>query len=183
MTNAFKFLIDTNVVIGLEDNSPVDARLAELARKCSAYGVRLFVDSAVDDDIRRDRDSGRRDVTLSKLERFERLTGVPYPDDAQLARKYGAINSDNDRSDGRLLFCLEQGAADFLITRDIGLIKRAARCLLSDRVMTVEDALVWLRQTFEPTAVELPYKKHTLLIAPIPFLMGSGRTIPTSMTG
>jgi ribosomal protein S18 acetylase RimI-like enzyme len=157
MTNAFKFLIDTNVVIGLEDNSPVDARLTELARKCSTYGVRLFVDSAVDDDIRRDRDSARRDVTLSKLERFERLTGVPYPDDAQLARKYGAINSDNDRSDARLLFCLEQGAADFLITQDIGLIKRAARCLLSDRVMTVEDALVWLRQTFEPTAVELPY--------------------------
>jgi hypothetical protein len=49
MTNAFKFLIDTNVVIGLEDNSPVDARLTELARKCSTCGVRLFVDSAVDE--------------------------------------------------------------------------------------------------------------------------------------
>jgi ribosomal protein S18 acetylase RimI-like enzyme len=157
MTDAFKFLIDTNVVIGLEDNTLVDARLAELARKCSSYGVRLFIDSAVDDDIWRDRDSTRRDVTLSKLERFERLTGVPYPNDAQLARKYGAINTDNDRSDVRLLFCLEQGAADFLITRDIRLIKRATRCLLSDRVMTVEDAVVWLRQTFEPTAVELPY--------------------------
>ena len=98
-------------MIGLEDNSPVDARLTELARKCSTYGVRLFVDSAVDDDIKRDRVSARRDVTLSKLKRFERLTGVPYPDDAQLARKYGAINSDNDRSDVRLLFCLEQASS------------------------------------------------------------------------
>ena len=28
---------------------------------------------------------------------------------------------------------------------------------LGDRVLSVEDALVWLRQTFEPAAVELPY--------------------------
>ncbi|WP_141700541.1 GNAT family N-acetyltransferase [Methyloceanibacter superfactus] len=157
MTNAFKFLIDTNVVIGLEDNSPADARLTDLARKCSTHGVRLFVDSAVDDDIQRDRDAERRSITLSKLERFERLAGVPYPDDAELARRYGAISSDNDLSDVRLLFCLEQGAADFLITQDVKLIKRASRCLLSGRVMSVEDALVWLRQTFEPTSVELPH--------------------------
>lgn len=160
MTNAFKFLIDTNVVIGLEDSSPADARLTELARKCSTHGVRLFVDSAVDDDIQRDRNAERRSVTLSKLARFERLEGTPYPDDAELARRYGAISSDNDLSDVRLLFCLEQGATDFLITQDIKLIKRAGRCLLASRVMSVEDALVWLRQTFEPTAVELPHVKE-----------------------
>lgn len=155
--SAFKFLIDTNVVIGLEDNHLVDPGLTELNRRCSANGVRLFVDAAVDDDIQRDTDAVRRSVTLSKLERFERLRGITYPDEAELARVYGTINSVNDRSDCRLLFCLERKAADFLITRDTGLLRRARRIGLGANVLSVEDAVAWLRQTFEPTAVELPY--------------------------
>lgn len=153
----FKFLIDTNIVIGLEDNRPVDAGLTELTRRCSANGVRLFVDSAVDDDIKRDSDLARRMVTESKLAKFERLRGIKYPDDAELARRFGTINSPNDRSDCRLLFCLERKAADFLVTRDIGLQKRARRCSLGNAVLSVEDAILWLRQTFEPTAIELPH--------------------------
>jgi hypothetical protein len=82
---------------------------------------------------------------------------VVYPDDADLARRYGPINSVNDRSDCGLLFCLERKAADFLITSDVGLRRRARRVRLGDRVLSVGDALVWLRQTFEPAAVEVPY--------------------------
>jgi hypothetical protein len=157
MTSVFKFLIDTNIVIGLEDHHQVDVGLTELARKCSTFGVRLFIDSAIDDDVSGDNDLVRQSVTRSKLKRFERLVSVPYPPDADLARKYGAINSGNDRSDVRLLFCLEQKAADFLITQDIRLLRRARRYGLSERVMSVEDSLVWQRQTFEPTAVQLPH--------------------------
>lgn len=155
--SVFKFLIDTNIVIGLEDNRPVDVGLTELSRRCSENGVRLFVDTAVDDDIQRDTDMARRAVTLSKLARFEQLKGIIYPDDAVLARNYGAINSANDRSDCRLLFCLERKATDFLITRDARLQKRARRCDLGNSVLSVEDAILWLLQTFEPAAVELPY--------------------------
>jgi ribosomal protein S18 acetylase RimI-like enzyme len=153
----FKFLIDTNIVIGLEDNRPVDAGLTELTRRCSANGVRLFVDTAVDEDIQRDRDTARREVTRSKLEKFERLRGIRYPDDPELARRFGIINSANDRSDCRLLFCLERKATDFLITRDTGLQKRAQRCGLGNAVMSVEDAILWLKQAFEPAAVDLPH--------------------------
>jgi ribosomal protein S18 acetylase RimI-like enzyme len=153
----FKFLIDTNIVIGLEDNRPVDAGLTELARRCSENSVRLFVDSAVDDDIKRDSDLARRMVTESKLAKFERLRGVNYPDDSELARRFGTINSPNDRSDCRLLFCMERRAADFLVTRDIRLQKRARRSGFGNFVLSVEDAILWLRQTFEPTAIDLPH--------------------------
>jgi GNAT superfamily N-acetyltransferase len=153
----FKFLIDTNIVIGLEDNQPVDAGLTELSRRCSAHGVRLFVDLAIDDDVQRDRDLARRAVTLSKLEKFERLKGIMYPNDTDLARSFGTISLPNDRSDCRLLFCLKRQAADFLVTRDIRLLRRAGRAGLGSRVLSVEDAIGWLRQTFEPTTVELPH--------------------------
>lgn len=153
----FKFLIDTNIVIGLEDNHPVEAGLTELTRRCSENSVRLFVDSAVDDDVQRDSDLARRAITGSKLAKFERLRGIRYPEDADLARRFGAISSPNDRSDCRLLHCLDRRAADFLVTRDIGLQKRARRSGLGNAVLSVEDAIVWLRQTFEPTSIELPY--------------------------
>lgn len=144
-------------MIGLEDNRPVDTGLTELTRRCSANSVRLFVDAAVDDDIQRDRDLARRVVTQSKLEKFERLQGIKYPDDAELARSFGSINSLNDRSDCRLLFCMERKAADFLVTRDTGLQKRARRCGLGNAVLSVEEAILWLKQTFEPATVELPH--------------------------
>jgi ribosomal protein S18 acetylase RimI-like enzyme len=155
--SGFKFLIDTNIVIGLEDNHQVDSSLAELARRCATHHVRLFVDGAVDDDVRRDNDLARKAITLSKLERFKRLSGVQYPPDEVLARSFGMIGSDNDRSDARLLYCLELKAADFLITRDARLHRRARRCSLGPRVLSVEEAVQWLRQTFEPKHVELPY--------------------------
>lgn len=155
--SAFKFLIDTNIVIGLEDNRPVDAGLTELSRRCSANSVRLFVDAAVDADIQRDNDLVRRAITLSKLAKFERLKGIAYPSDADLARTYGTISSPNDLSDCRLLYCLERKAADFLITRDTGLQRRSRRVGLGASVLSVEDAIAWLRQTFEPAKVDLPY--------------------------
>ncbi|NJO56798.1 MAG: hypothetical protein HC834_11300 [Rhodospirillales bacterium] len=140
-------------MIGLEDNRPVDAGLTELTRRCSANGVRLFVDSAIDDDIKRDRDPHRRKITESKLAKFEFLRGIKYPDDDDLARRFGKISSPNDRSDCRLLFCLKLKAADFLITRDVGLQKRARRSGLGHVVLSVDDAILWLRQTFEPAAI------------------------------
>jgi hypothetical protein len=41
--NDFKLLIDTNVVIGLEDAQPVQVPLAELVRLSNEHAVGLFV--------------------------------------------------------------------------------------------------------------------------------------------
>src|SRR6266545_8154852 len=93
--DGFKLLVDTNVVIGLEDAQPVQASLAELVRLSSEHAVGLFVDGATYDDVARDKDEARRVVTLSKLAKFQRLRGVPVPDDAKLVARFGAINTEN----------------------------------------------------------------------------------------
>jgi hypothetical protein len=112
--NNFKLLIDTNVVIGLEDPQPVRASLAELVRLSGEHSVGLFVGGANYDDVARDKDDARREVTLSKLAKFQKLRGVPMPEDATLVARFGAINSENDRSDVRLLVALDAKAVDFL---------------------------------------------------------------------
>ena len=80
----FKILVDTNVVIGLEDPQPVQVSLAELVRLSSEHAVGLFVEGANYDDVARDKDVARRTVTLSKLAKFQQLRDVPVSDDAEL---------------------------------------------------------------------------------------------------
>ncbi|MBF0394651.1 MAG: GNAT family N-acetyltransferase [Alphaproteobacteria bacterium] len=155
--NQFRLLTDTNIIIGLEDARPVRAPLAELVKLSNEHSVGLFVDGANYDDVTRDRDAARREVTLSKLDKFQRLRGVPLPPDADLIARFGPIKSENDRADVRLLAALDAHAADFLVTQDIGLHRRAERAGLGARVLTVDAALEWLRQTFQARSVRLPY--------------------------
>jgi GNAT superfamily N-acetyltransferase len=57
----------------------------------------------------------------------------------------------------RLLATLDAKAVDFVVTYDIGLSKRAERAGLGASVLTVEEALQWLKQTFVAKAVVLPH--------------------------
>jgi GNAT superfamily N-acetyltransferase len=153
----FKLLVDTNVVIALEDPQPVQASLAELFRLCNEYSIGLFVDGANYDDVARDKNDQRRQITLSKLEKFQRLRDIPMRDEANLVARFGAIKSDNDRSDVRLLVALDSKAVDFLVTADIGLHKRAEKASLGSGVLTIEEALTWLKQSFAIKSVALPH--------------------------
>ena len=105
------------MVIGLEDAQPVQASLAELVRLSAEHGIGLFVDGANYDDVARDKDERRRAVTLSKLAKFQQLRGIPLQTEPELVARFGAINSENDRSDVRFLAALDAKAADFVALR------------------------------------------------------------------
>ncbi|MES1190005.1 MAG: GNAT family N-acetyltransferase [Steroidobacter sp.] len=161
-----KLLLDTNLLIALEDPKPLRPAVAELSQKAQLHGLTLFVDEAAVRDIERDKDVSRRDITLSKVQRFPMLKDVAHDDDSKLEARFGLIRGDNDRSDVLMLDTLNLRVVDFLITEDIRLHKRAMRCGLADRVFRVVDALAWIRRTFEPQDVRLPYvlpkKAHQL---------------------
>lgn len=156
--NGPKLLIDTNILIGLEDNKEVERQFSTLHQKCHSNGVQLFIHEASKQDIVRDRDIGRRQVILSKIDKFPLLDGIKIPEIHILEATYGNIRSPNDLVDVTLLYTLhEVDAVDFLITQDRGLHKRARQVNTADRVFRVEDALVWLRESFDRIEVSLPY--------------------------
>jgi ribosomal protein S18 acetylase RimI-like enzyme len=150
-------LIDTNIVIHLEDDKPIKAEFAEMMRRCQEQGVTLCVHEASEEDVLRDKDASRREITMSKLAKFERIGGVATPPIAALERQFGAITDDHDKVDVLLLNALARNAADFLVTEDLGIHKRARLCGLQDRVFRIQEALDWLVRTFEPEPVQLPY--------------------------
>jgi ribosomal protein S18 acetylase RimI-like enzyme len=157
-----KYLIDTNVFIGLEDHTEVSPNFALLLQLAARFGVSVYVHAAAVDDIRRDRNESRRRVSLSKIHKFPTIEKVMGLDQATLAARYGSLGRPNDIVDAILLHALELGVADFLVTEDQGLHERARRAAatLADRVLYVADAVSLLRTTYEPIKVSLPAIKE-----------------------
>src|SRR5690242_830125 len=68
--SAPKYLIDTNVIIGLEDWKEVSPEFAALTQLAARHAVGIFVHEAARDDIARDSDVARRKVSLSKIAKY-----------------------------------------------------------------------------------------------------------------
>ncbi len=74
--NIQTYLIDTNVIIGLEDNRLVQPALASLMAITAKYKVDVMVHEAARDDIARDKNTNRRVISLSKLGKFQLDTRI-----------------------------------------------------------------------------------------------------------
>jgi predicted nucleic acid-binding protein len=153
------YLIDTNVIIGLEDNHTVQPAFAALISIASKHKVDVFVHEAARDDILRDRNTKRQQISLSKLEKFQILAKVRGLGQDELEREFGALPRANDVVDATILHAVQIGAADFLVTQDRGLHDRARQysAELGRRVLFVADAVQLLKTTFEPVETPVRY--------------------------
>ena len=157
-----KYLIDTNVFIGLEDHAEVSPNFALLLQLTARFGVGVYIHAAAVDDIKRDRDDNRRRISLSKIQKFPIIDKVIGLNQTTLETRFGSLRRPNDVVDATLLHALELGVADFLVTEDQRLHERANRvsAMLGDRVLYVADAVSLLRTTYEPIEVSLPAIKE-----------------------
>jgi len=163
-----RYLIDTNVFIGLEDDREIQPNFARFLKLASTHNVKVFVHEAGKDDIERDKDVQRRNVSLSKFEKFEALSKVRGMSKEDLEEQFGELRKPNDVVDATLLHALSLDVADFLVTEDRKLHERARRHApeLSDRLLFVADARSLLESVFEPVDVPVRFienvKAHTI---------------------
>ena len=101
-----RFLLDTNILIPLEDSKIVLApALAAFVRFANEHGHVLVYHPASERDIARDSNILRRNQTLARLAQYVRLDQTaPCPWNA------GSV-SENDEVDNEILFALSQHAA------------------------------------------------------------------------
>ncbi|OWY15565.1 GNAT family N-acetyltransferase [Thioclava sp. F34-6] len=154
-----RYLIDTNVFIGLEDDREIDPNFSHLLQLASKHSVRIFVHEAARDDIARDKDTSRRRISLSKFAKFAPLSKVRGLTTSELSRKFGYLRKANDVVDATLLHALSLDLADFLVTEDRKLHERARKHApeLSDRLLFVADATSLLESIYEPIDVPIRY--------------------------
>lgn len=151
------YLIDTNILIGLEDYHTVEAAYARFHALASAHKVDIYVHEAARDDIARDNDVERRNISLSKIDKYRILKKQRGLTQTSLVADYGPLKKPNDVVDATLLHALENGASDFLVTQDKGLHERAQKRSpdLARRVLFIGDATELLIQTYEPKEVPI----------------------------
>ncbi|MEX5578272.1 GNAT family N-acetyltransferase [Pseudophaeobacter sp. A-200-2] len=151
------YLIDTNILIGLEDYHKVEAAYARFLNLALSHKVDIYVHEAAKDDIARDKDPERRQISLSKIAKYRVLKGRRGLSAEELDTSFGPLKKPNDVVDATLLHSLESGATDFLVTQDKGLHQRAQKrsAELGRRVLFVGDATELLVQTYEPKAVPI----------------------------
>lgn len=114
------YLIDTNILIGLEDHHKVEAPYAKFHALASEHKADIYVHEAAKDDIARDKDVERRSISLSKIAKYRVLRKRHGLTEAELQNAFGTLKKPNDVVDATLLHALESGAVDFLVTQDKG---------------------------------------------------------------
>lgn len=152
-----RILIDTNVLIALEDPGQTEQLVAEFARRCLAGAIAIYVHPATLDDFERDPDQQRRSISESRVYKFLRLAQIPLPPAEELEARFGAIRSQNDRVDIALLHALSINAVDILVSQDVGLRRRVRSGDLEERVITLGDAVAWLKSLQDPVDDGLPH--------------------------
>lgn len=162
------YLIDTNILIGLEDNLAVQPVYSKLLNLAAKHGVTVFVYEVARDDIARDKNEERQKISLSKIEKYRLLKKRQGLTKEKLESTFGALSKPNDVVDAALLHALLIDAADFLVTQDKRLHERAQKhsADLERRVLFVSDAVDLLTQTYEPKEVPIRHvadvEAHTI---------------------
>jgi hypothetical protein len=105
--------------------------------------VQILIHPRSFDDIQRDENEERKEITLSKIKTYPILENPP---DANKASSFltlvGPPQSANDDVDNQLVFAVKKNAVDYLISEDHGLLAKADKISLRDRVLSIEDAVV-----------------------------------------
>lgn len=160
---AIRLIIDTNILISLEDSQIVDRKLSSLLALLQTNGVQVLVHPSSIDDLNRSSDPRRRQVNLSKLEKYKKLESPPSLDLDLFSKASVQIGGENDVVDCTILTALAKDAVHFLITEDRRLISKACRIGCRDRVLTVEDASEYFSAALAKKSVELPNLENITL--------------------
>lgn len=160
-----RFLLDTNILIPLEDSQiPLVDSLANFVRIASEHGHQLVYHPASEDDVNRDPNLDRRAKTLQRLRQYTRLDSRPdcpwnTPD-----------TDNNDSSDNEILYGLHCDAVHALVTEDRGIHDKARARGLLGRVYTIQTAEDLLRRLHEKQRVLLPNVEELDLYSLTPHL-------------
>jgi GNAT superfamily N-acetyltransferase len=151
MSMRLRFLLDTNVLIPLQDSYQIlERNLANFVRLAGLGGHQLLFHAATVADFERDRDKERKRRNLERLAQYSMLDRTPP------CPWNNTDTSPNDVCDNEILYALECDAIHVLVTEDRGIHAKARSIGLGDRVYTIQTAEDWLRRLHEPRQVELP---------------------------
>ena len=140
-------LIDTNILINLEDNKIVNDDFAQFYRLAiSNHCNVLYHPKAIPVDLERDSNTERKKITKSKLQKYEPLSNYSEPTQefiSQLKNK-----NVNDEIDNLQLFQLHKEYVDYFVTEDKGVHTNASKIGIQGKVLKVKQIRKLLEELY-----------------------------------
>lgn len=137
-----RILLDTNIFIYREQDRVLSRDLADLLQLLNELGAELLIHPLSVAEIRRDSDTKRRDVSLSKIEAYSHLEQPPdCSNDISFRELVKPTNNPHDAVDNSLLYAVYRNAVDFFITEDRKLHKKAQVTGVGERVFLISEAV------------------------------------------
>ena len=157
-----KILIDTNILIQLEDNKVINENFAGFYKLAISNHCKiLYQPETIPNDISRDANQERKEIIKSKLRKYEKLENYAKLTD-EFNNQLGA-NRINDRIDNIQLFQLYKGYVDYFITEDKGIHTKAKRINLENKVLNISNILSLLEEQFVIKVPQHPIlKEHSI---------------------
>jgi predicted nucleic acid-binding protein len=142
-------LIDTNIFISREDYKEVPSNLSSLLELFEENLVKIYIHPLSKEDVKRDRNLQRMQISLSKMASYPELVAPPIGrDDTDFVNTVGVSKSTREAIDNELLYAVYKDAVNFLITNDKEILNKAQKVGLADRVLNVEEGLDFFSTQF-----------------------------------
>lgn len=149
-------LIDTNILIPLEDTSKVlDENFARIRKLSSEQRHALYLHSIQMQDIDNDTDENRKAIMRSRTSLYSKIPEPPLPTQDDLDKLGWKESKSNDRIDNTLLYALHRGAVHLLITNDGEIHRKARQSGDQERVYHLQQFLHFL-EARQPIRVNPP---------------------------
>ena len=141
-------LLDTNIIIPLEDTSRVlDAPFAELRKLSAEQKHCLYIHPIQLLDINRDKNEERKNIVKSRLAQYTQIENPPVLSDKECSDLGLNQANENDKVDNNVLFALYRGAVHILVTNDEGIHRKASKIGIQDKVYRLEQFIQFLKRS------------------------------------
>lgn len=152
-----RVLLDTNIFISREADHVISDDLQQLLSVLNRIKAELLIHPLSLEEIRRDRDTKRQAVMLSKVRVYSILEMPPVPgEDPEFFRFVERKDGPHDLVDNHILYALYKDTVDFLVTEDRDIHKKAVRLGIDNRVLLIAEALTVFRGHLQKDSIIIP---------------------------
>lgn len=153
-----RILIDTNILIHLEDNKVVDKTFYRFYQLAVTNKCEILYHPDCVKDLSKDSNKERQQIILSKLEKYTPMDN-PAMLDKEFSKNLGE-NKENDKIDNSQLFQLAKEYVELLVTNDKGIHQKASKLGLKQKVLTSKQAYDFLDKRYTLKIPTHPVLEH-----------------------
>lgn len=160
-----RVLIDTNIFIYREDNRVLERNTQRFLELVNRLGIQLVIHPKSREDLLRDPNRSRREISLSKLCAYAILQDAPDPqDDKDFISVLCSYKDAREQIDNAILYAVYRNAVHLLVSEDKELLKKAEKLGIRERVLSIVEAIDLLgSESSENTILPPPAIKHVEL--------------------